>query len=249
MVTYADRPWTKKYDPGVPTTLLPYPDIPMHQLLEESARKAPNNIALTTSAHLPLVGRVGSDLTYAQVNDAADALAAALVDLGVKKGDRVAIVMPNVAAFVISYFAVFKAGGVVSATNPTYPAERMREQMTDCGAEIVITLSLFYKTIKQIQAKTNIKTVIVTNVKEYLPPMARTLFSLAKEKKTGHFLEGVESGDYWLQGLLARNKGRKANVQVSGSDLAIFQYTGGTTGIPKAAMSTHNALVANTLQC
>jgi long-chain acyl-CoA synthetase len=221
----------------------------MHQLLEESARKAPNNIALTTSAHLPLVGRVGSDLTYAQVNEAADALATALVDLGLKKGDRVAIVMPNVAAFVISYFAVFKAGGVVSATNPTYPAERMREQMADCGAEIVITLTLFYKTVKQIQAQTNIRTVIVTNVKEYLPPMARTLFSLAKEKKTGHYLEGLESGDYWLQDLLARNKGRKSNIQVNGSDLAIFQYTGGTTGVPKAAMSTHNALVANTIQC
>ena len=249
MVTYAERPWTKKYDPGVPTTLQPYPNIPMHQLLEESAGKAPNKIALMTSAHLPLVGRVGSDLTYAQVNEAADALAAALVDLGLKKGDRVALIMPNVAAFVISYFAVFKAGGVVASTNPTYPAERMREQIADCGAEIVITLSLFYKTIKQIQAKTNVKTVIVTNVKEYLPPMARTLFAIAKEKKTGHFLESLEAGDYWLQDLLARNKGRKANVQVSGSDLAIFQYTGGTTGVPKGAMSTHSALVANTLQC
>lgn len=249
MVTYAERPWTKHYDPGVPSTLQPYPSIPMHHFLEESARKAPNNIALTTSAHLPLAGRVGADLTYAQVNEAADALAAALVDLGLKKGDRVALVMPNVAAFVISYFAVFKAGGVVSATNPTYPGERMREQMADCGAEIVITLSLFYRTIKQIQAKTKIRTVIVTNVKEYLPPMARALFAIAKEKKAGHFLESVEAGDYWLQELLTRNKGRKADVQVSGADLAIFQYTGGTTGIPKAAMSTHNALVANTIQC
>ncbi|MEP7293373.1 MAG: AMP-binding protein, partial [Chloroflexota bacterium] len=162
MVTYADRPWTKKYDPGVPTTLHPYPDISMSHFLQESARKSPNNLALTTSTHLPLVGRAGSDLTYGQLNEASDALASALVDLGLKKGDRVAIVMPNVAAFVIAYFGIFKAGGVVAATNPTYPAERMREQINDCGAEFVITLTLFYNTVKQIQAQTKIKTVIVT---------------------------------------------------------------------------------------
>src|SRR5262249_35562670 len=79
--------------------------------------------------------------------------------------------------------------------------------------------------------------------------MARTLFSLAKEKKTGHRLDSLQSGDYWLQDLLVRHAGRKANIEVKGSDLAIYQYTGGTTGVPKGAMSTHNALVANTLQC
>lgn len=249
MVTYADRPWTSRYDPGRPATLQPYPNMPMHTFLEDSATRTPNNIALTTSAHLPLAGRVGADLTYAQINEASDALAAALVDLGLKKGDRVAIVMPNVAAFVIAYFAIFKAGGVVVATNPTYPAEKMREQIADCGATFVVTLTLFYNTFKQVQAKTSVKTVIVTNVKEYLPPLARTLFSLAKEKKTGHRLEALQTGDYWLQDLLARNAGRKASVDVKGEDLAIFQYTGGTTGTPKGAMSTHNALVANTLQC
>jgi len=249
MVTYAERPWLKKYDPGVAHTLDPYPDIPLQQFLRESANKYPKNVALVTSAHLPVLGRVAAELTYEQVDQATDALAAALSDLGVKKGDRVALVMPNTAAFVISYFGVLKAGGVVSATNPTYPAEKMQAQINDCGAQIVITLSMFYKTIKEIQPRTKLKTVIVTNVKEYLPPMARILFTLAKEKKDGHFLESLAAGDQWLQALLTKFAGRRPNVSVTGSDLAIFQYTGGTTGIPKAAMSAHKALVANTLQC
>jgi long-chain acyl-CoA synthetase len=144
MVTYAERPWIKHYDPGVPASLMPYPDMPFFNLLSESARKFPNNVALVSSAHLPVVGRVGRELTYAQVDAASDALAAALVALGLNKGDRVAIVMPNVAAFVIVYFAVFKAGGVVAATNPTYPAEKMREQIDNSRATFVVTLSLFY---------------------------------------------------------------------------------------------------------
>ncbi len=249
MVSYAERPWVKHYDPGVPASLEPYPEIPLFQLLRDRARIAPNSIALVTSAHLPLLGRVGSELTYAQVDQYSDALSAALVDLGVKKGDRVALVMPNCAAFIIAYFGVLKAGGVVSATNPTYPAEKMREQINDCGAQVVITLTLFYNAIKQIQARTQVKTVIATNVKEYLPPIAGLLFTLAREKKDGHYLPALQSGDYWLPDLLERFASQKAQVDVTCDDLAIFQYTGGTTGIPKAAMSTHRALVANTVQC
>ncbi|MCC6801259.1 MAG: long-chain fatty acid--CoA ligase [Anaerolineae bacterium] len=250
MVTYADRPWVKRYDPSVPPSLEPYPRIPLFQLLTDSARKVPNNVALVTSAHLPVLGRVGSELTYAQVDQSSDAFAAALIDLGLKKGDRVAIVMPNIAAFIIVYFGILKAGGVVAATNPTYPAEKMREQFNDSNAKIVVTMTLFYKTVKQAQAAgSQVETVIATSVKEYLPPLARVLFTLAREKKDGHFVESLPSGDYWLQDLLMKYTGKKSSVEVSGDDLAIFQYTGGTTGIPKAAMSTHNALVANTLQC
>ncbi len=249
MISYDDSPWTKHYDPGVPKSLEPYPDIPLFQLLRESARKYPNNPAVVSSAHLPVVGRVGNVLTYEQLDQATDAFGAALIDHGLKKGDRVAIVMPNVAAFLIAYFGTLKAGGIVAATNPTYPASKMREQIDDCDAEFVVTLTLFYNMIKQIQPETKVKTVIVTNVKEYLPPLARVLFSLVREKKDGHFLEDVQPGDYWLQDLLIQYAGQKPDVEVTGDDLAIFQYTGGTTGTPKAAMSQHKALVANTIQC
>jgi long-chain acyl-CoA synthetase len=91
--------------------------------------------------------------------------------------------------------------------------------------------------------------VIVTNVKEYLPPLARTLFTIAREKKDGHRVEAVQSGDLWFQDVLTKYAGQKPKVEIKPDDLAIFQYTGGTTGVSKAAMSQHKALVANTVQC
>jgi long-chain acyl-CoA synthetase len=109
-------------------------------------------------------------------------------------------------------------------------------------------MTLYYNLIKQIQPNTKVKTVIVTNVKEYLPPVAKLLFTLAKEKKEGHRVETLASGDYWLQDLLTQYASKKANRDVKATDLALFQYTGGTTGVSKAAMATHKALVANTLQ-
>jgi len=248
MVTYADRPWTKKYDRGVPASLEPYPDVTVQSFLQEAAKKSPNNPALISSAHLPLLGRVSSSVSYQELEQYSDALAAGLVDMGLKKGDRVALVMPNIAAFVISYYGVLKAGGVVAATNPTYPADKMQFQINDCDAPIVITMSLFYNTVKQIQAKTKVKNVIVTNVKEYLPSTAKLLFTLAKEKKEGHRVE-LQSGDFWFQDVLTKYAGKTANINITpNKDLALFQYTGGTTGVSKAVMATHKALVANTLQ-
>lgn len=248
MVTYQDKPWLQHYDPQVPHSLAPYPDYPLHQYLVEAAQRHGDATATITSARLPLVGRVKTALDYRTLNSVSDALAAALVDRGLRKGDRVAIVMPNCAQFVIAFFAILKAGGVVVATNPTYPPKRLQEQLIDSGARAAIVLSLFYNALKEAQPGTPVEHVIVTNIKEYLPGSARFLFGIAKEKKQGHRVE-LQSGDYWLQDILARYVGKRADVPVSGDDLAIFQYTGGTTGIPKAAMATHAALVANTLQC
>jgi long-chain acyl-CoA synthetase len=248
MVTYADQTWTKTYDAGVPKTLEPYPQITVQHFLQEAARKTPDAVALVSSAHLPVLGRKASSLTYAELDRLSDALAAGLVDMGLKKGDRVAIIMPNIAAFVISYYGILKAGGVVAATNPTYPPDKLQFQINDCDAEIVLAMSLFYNTFKSVQSKTKVKKVIVANVKEYLPGIARTLFTLAKEKKEGHRVENLAAGDVWFQDVLTRYAGRKPNVDVKPDDLALFQYTGGTTGVSKAAMATHKALVANTLQ-
>ncbi|MYD11005.1 MAG: long-chain fatty acid--CoA ligase [Chloroflexi bacterium] len=247
MVTYAERPWIKNYDVGLPTSL-EFPEIPLHQLLKDTRDRAPQSTALITPANLPLIGRISKSVTYEELDRASDALAAALVDLGLKQSDRVAIVMPNSVAFVISFYAILKAGGVVAATNPTYPAERMAHQINDCDAEFVLTMTLFYELVKRVQPNTKVKTVIVANIKEYLPGLAKFLFTIAKEKKEGHFLQEVETGDYWFQDLLSRFDGKRPNVAVKPDDLAIFQYTGGTTGVSKAAMSKHRALVANMLQ-
>ncbi len=244
---YSDKPWIKRYDPGIPPSLEPYPEHPLHGFLEKSAQEHPDNVATLMTAKLPLLGRQQATLTYRQVNEAADALAAALVDMGLKKGDRVAIVMPNITQFVISFYGILKAGGVVAATNPTYPPAKMQEQLDDCDARFAIAMSLFYPALKRIQAGTKLESIIATNVKEYLPPAAKFLFSVAKEKKEGHAVE-LQPGDHWFQDILSRYAGQKPNVEVGPEDICIFQYTGGTTGVPKAAMSQHKALVANTVQ-
>ena len=247
MVSYTERPWTKSYDVGMPTSV-DFPEVPLHQFLQDTRVRIPHNIALITPANLPVIGRISRSITYEELDRASDALAAALVDLGLKKSDRVAIVMPNSVAFVISFYGILKAGGVVAATNPTYPADRMAHQINDCDAEFVLTMTLFYGLVKQVQPRTKVKTVVVANIKEYLPPLAKLLFTIAKEKKEGHFLQDVEAGDHWFQDLLSKYDGKQANVAVQPDDLAIFQYTGGTTGGSKAAMSKHRALVANMLQ-
>lgn len=247
MATYYDRPWLKNYDPGVPQTLQ-YPTMPLHGFLEQSAREHPHSVACHTSVSLPVFGRKSSAITYHELNATVDALAAALVDLGLQKGERVAIVMPNTTQFVIAFYAVLKAGGVIAATNPTYPANRMQQQIADSGATVVITLSLFYETIKQVQSQTKLKHVIVTNIKEYFPAIGRVLFTVAREKKDGHAVT-KRPEDHWLQDLLARYAGCKSSAVVSAQDRALFQYTGGTTGVSKAAIATHGALVADTIQC
>lgn len=246
-ITYADRPWVKSYDKGMPSTI-DYPAVPLHQFLRDTAKRIPNSPSLVSSAKLPVLGRKSAHITFGELDRASDAMATALIKLGLKKGDRVAIVMPNCTAFAISFFGILKAGGVVAATNPTYPADKMAYQINDCDAEFVICLTMFYDLVKGIQPKTKIKTVIVANIKEYLPGLARFLFTLAREKKDGHYLESPKPGDHWFQDLLKKYDGQSVTVDVQPEDPAIFQYTGGTTGVSKAAVSQHKALVANMLQ-
>lgn len=247
MVTYADKPWLKSYDDQMPKEVT-FPDVPLHQFLKDTTKRNPQATALITTAKLPLLGRMANNTTYAELDRASDAMAAAFVDLGLEKGDKVAIVMPNCVQFAITFFAILKAGGVVAATNPTYPPKRMAHQIHDSDAKFIITLTLFYHTIKEIQGDTKAKAVIVANIKEHLPSLAKLLFTIAREKKDGHYLENVKSGDYWLQDLLTKYDGKQVNVDVSPQDLALFQYTGGTTGVSKAAMARHSALVANMIQ-
>lgn len=247
MASYADRPWTNNYDEHVPASLEPYPDKVVHEYLTETAAKTPNATALITTSKVPLLGRLDTHMTYRELENSSNALAAGLVDMGLKKGDRVAIVMPNSVAFGVSYWAILKAGGVVAATNPTYPPKRMAYQIDNCDAEIVICLSMFYNLIKEIQPETKVEKVIVANIKEYFPTVAKFLFTIAMEKKGGHRVE-LQSGDMWFQDVLTKYAGKKANVKVGKEDIAFFQYTGGTTGVSKGAKVSHGAVVANSAQ-
>src|SRR5258708_11965130 len=217
-----DKPWLTSYDSNVPASLKPYPTYPLYQILRDWVQRRPDMPVCVTSANLPLFGRQKAEITYAELDEQSDALAVALGKLGIVKGDRVALVMPNCTQFVIAFYAILKAGAIVCATNPTYPAARMRDQIKDCGAKAVITLSLFYETFKQIQAQTDVEQVIVTNIKEYLAPLARTLFTLAKEKKEGHRVT-KRPEDHNFQELLKTYAGQRSTVDVKADDLALLQ--------------------------
>jgi long-chain acyl-CoA synthetase len=232
------RPWHKNYDPDVPATI-EYPNISLFALLEESARKYPES---------PCTIFKGATITYKEMDEITNRLAAGLAELGVKKGDRVGIFMPNTPQFVIAFFAILKVGGIVVAVNPLYTPREVEHQVNDSGIEIMLVMSNFYNIIKTAQPKTKLRTLVVTNIKDYLPPVLAVLFTLAKEKKGGFRVQLAE-GDIWMKDLIARYKPvDMPKVDVTADDLALFQYSGGTTGISKGAIAQHRNLVANALQ-
>jgi long-chain acyl-CoA synthetase len=232
-----ERPWLKQYDKGVPTTI-DYPAVPLFFFLEDAAKKHPET---------PCTIFHGARVTYKEMNEITDRLAAGLVELGVKKGDRVGIFMPNTPQFVMAYFAILKAGGVVVATNPLYSAREIEHQANDSGIEIILVMSNFYNTIKAVQPSTRIRKVIVTNIKEALPPVLSFLFGLTKEKKGGFRID-LQPGDVWMKDLIERHKAAdRPKLDIGPDDIALFQYSGGTTGISKGAVALHRNLVANTL--
>ncbi|OGO14370.1 MAG: hypothetical protein A2Y53_04645 [Chloroflexi bacterium RBG_16_47_49] len=233
-----DRPWFKLYDKGVPQHI-DYPPIPLFGLLEESARKYPDS---------PCTIFKGAKITYREMNELTDQLAAGIAELGIKKGDRVGIFMPNTPQFVLTFFAILKAGGVVVSINPLYSAREIIHQVNDAGIEVMLVMSNFYKLVKQAQPSTKIKKIVVSNIKEYLPPLLAILFGLAKEKKGGFRVE-LAAGDIWFKDLIARHKPEESpKLDLGPEDVAIFQYSGGTTGISKGAIALHRNLVANALQ-
>jgi long-chain acyl-CoA synthetase len=239
-----EKVWLKNYDPGVPATI-DYPRVTLHQLLEQTANRFPNQTAII------FPGALGDScrLSYKRLEQQVNRLANALINLGVKKGDRVVLLLPNCPQFVTSYYAVLKVGGAVVATNPLYSAREMEYQFNDCGAETIIVLSLFYRTVADIKERTKLKNIIVTNIKEYLPPVSRLLFTFLREKKEGHRVDISGTKDtYSFQGLLKRFAPTPPSVTVTPDDIAMFQYTGGTTGISKGAVALHRNVVSNVYQ-
>jgi long-chain acyl-CoA synthetase len=238
---YSEKPWLKSYEVGVPSTI-DVPKQPVHNMLEVSSVKYPDRPAIIFK---------GREISYRELNQLADTLASALVANGFKKGDRAVIYMVNMPQFVISYYGILKAGGIVIATNPLYSERELEHQLADCGAETVFVMSLYYEKLKNVQQRgsTNVKRVVVTNIKEYLPFHLRFLFTLAKDRQEGHKVD-LQSGDIWFQDLLASGeKAPAVDTTITGDDVALLQYTGGTTGVAKGAIALHRNLVANTLAC
>ena len=234
-----EYPWLKHYDEGVPYSLQPYPEQTLLDVVRDTARQRPGHTALIFK---------GKRLSYAELERLSDAFANALVAQGVKKGGRVALLLPNSPQSIITQLGVWKAGGIAAPMNPLYTEHELERLLKECGAETVVVLTLFYKKVKSLQPRTSVRRVIATNIKEYLPPLLSLLFTLFKEKKEGHRIK-LQPNDLWLSDLLRQHAGRpRPDVEVGPEDPALLLFSGGTTGEPKGAVGTHHALLMSGMQ-
>ena len=245
-----EKPWLSHYEEGVPAEV-EIPDYPVTQNLINSAEKYPNNTATIFGNVVEPLGNalMDANMNYRSLLDLTYRFAAALQKSGVKKGDRVALYLPNCPQFVIAYYATLMAGGIVVPCNPAYVAREIKHQLNDSGAETIIVLSLMYPNVKKIRAETALKQVIVANIKEYFPGLLKFLFTVATEKKEGHYQDiSGDANTYWFQDVIAGAPARPTPVEIGMEDTAVLMYTGGTTGISKGAELTQRNVQANAVQ-
>jgi long-chain acyl-CoA synthetase len=232
-------PWLAHYDPGVPATLEPYPDRTLLDVLADAAREDPARPAILFK---------GATLTFRQLGELSDAFAAALTSLGVKRGDRVALVLPNCPQFMIAEFGAWKIGAIVAPLNPVYTERELEEPFREHGIETVVVMTRFYSRVKAVQARTPVRRIIATNIKEYFPPLLRLLFTLLREKREGDRIS-LAPGDHDFAHLLLINKGHRPPVaRVAAADQAVLLMSGGTTGTPKGVIGPHGAYIRSGLQ-
>jgi len=231
--------WQKFYQEGVPHSI-DYPNITIPQFLENTVKKYPKNIAITF---------FGKKLNYKELSESVDRFATALSDLGIKKGDKFSIFLPNCPQFVIAFFAALKVGAIVVNTNPLYVERELIYQLNDSSCKTILCLDLLYPKVKNVKDKTELKNIIVTSIKDYLPFPLNLLYPI-KQRKEGHVVKiEKEPGLYFFKELLNKYSPSPPDVETSQEEVALLQYTGGTTGISKGCTLTHKNLIANTLQC
>jgi long-chain acyl-CoA synthetase len=227
-------PWLAHYDPDVPATLAPYPDRTLVDYLAAAASERPESAALLFK---------GATVTYGELDRLSDACAAAFAALGVTRGDRVGLLLPNCPQFFIAEFGAWKLGAIVAPLNPIYTEHELEGPLRENGVATVVTLTRFYERVKHVQARTGVRRVIATNIKEFFPPLLRLLFTLFRETRDGDRIR-LQPGDHDFAHLLLVNRGRTSTAALPRSvDHAVLLMSGGTTGTPKAVLGSHGAYV------
>ena len=239
-----DRPWLPHYEEGVPPTI-DVPDATLPELLDRTAARVPGKVAVRffLDPRMPVPA-----LTWAELRERSLRFATALFQLGVRKGDRVAIMLPNCPEFVVAFYGALRIGAIPVNTNPMYVAREMREQLGDSGGETLVLLDQFFPRLREIHAATRVRRAIVVDLTENLPWPARTLARLSQSRRGERPRVPAETDVSFFHELLREYPPTPPGASLLPTDVALLQYTGGTTGTPKGAMLTHRNLVANGLQ-
>jgi long-chain acyl-CoA synthetase len=232
-------PWLAHYDAGVPPTLAPYPSRTLVDYLDDAARERPTQPALLYK---------GATITYAELARLSDACAAGLQALGVRRGDRVATLLPNCPQFFIVQFGAWKLGAIIAPLSPVYTEHELEGPLREHGVETIVTLTRYYARVKHVQPRVALRHVIATNIKAYFPPLLRWLFTIARERRDGDRVR-IGSGDHDLGRLLAAHADRPVTrARLTPDDPAVLLMSGGTTGAAKGVLGRHGAYVISGLQ-
>ncbi len=221
--------WLRFYDDGVPEEV-DYEDLSLPEMLRRSAVNFPENSALIFQ---------GYHLSYAGLEDMVDRFATTLVNFGIEKGERVAILLPNIIPCVTAYYAALKIGAVVVMNCPLYSDRELLHQFSDSEAKVLVTLDLLANRMIDLRPQTNIKQIVYTSIGDYLPFPKNFLFPLvAKKKKLAATVKNAEFVYKW-EDLIEENQPYLSSMRIKPDDIAMIQYTGGTTGVAKGAVLSH----------
>jgi long-chain acyl-CoA synthetase len=236
-----NKPWLAEYPAEIPKELNLI-EKPLQSYLTEAASLYGGKVAIQF---------MGKEIGYNELYESALKFAHYLKTLGINKGDRVAIMLPNTPQSVIAYYGILYAGGVVVQTNPLYMEREIEYQMKDSGAKVILTLDILYPRVSKVMKSTNLEHIIVTAIKDYLPFPKNLLYPFIQKKQYGIVVKVEHSGQNHLfteimKTAMADIPSEEFDFE---NDLALLQYTGGTTGFPKGVMLTHKNLVANASMC
>ena len=240
------RPWFANYPAGVAHSLEPYPEMSAFGMLENAARTHPD---------APAVAWFGKKIAYRRLLAEVESCSAALAALGVRKGDRVSLVMPNCPQYIVAYYATIRLGAIVVGNNPLYTKREMEHQLRDSGSKVVVVLDLLYSDFADVFREVGLEHVVVARLNDYMPFPKKQLAPALKFKKNqreqGKPWPPVPKGApvrWWEEWLAKAGPAPVAASVDPANDAAGFIYTGGTTGVSKGAMLSHRNLVANAMQ-